>query len=159
MLHCALQQFNNNSRKYPVNETIDSLFEAQVTKTPDRLAVSYKNNHLTYQQLNQRANQLARLLLQLNIKPGEFITVVKARDPDLLISILAILKVGGVYVPIDSTYPPARIEYMVTDARVKTILTDAGSLATLNELIRNCPEVKNLIRLNGDRVDPQGRFH
>lgn len=150
-----LQGFNNNSREYPVNETIDRLFEAQVTKTPDRLAVSYKNNHLTYQELNQRANQLAKLLLQLNIKPGEFIAVVKARDIDFLISILAILKVGGVYIPIDSTYPPARIEYMVTDARVKTILTDAGSLATLNELIRNCPEVENLIRLNDRQVETQ----
>jgi amino acid adenylation domain-containing protein len=152
-----LQEFNHNSREYPVTKTIDRLFEKQVNKTPDRIAVSDKNNHLTYQQLNQKANQLARLLQQLKIQPGEFIAVVKARDINFLISILAILKVGGVYIPIDSTYPPERIKHMVTDSQVKTILTDAASKESLNELIVNCPEVKHLVCLNGKyEVGAQG---
>lgn len=151
-----LQEFNHNSREYPVTKTIDYLFETQVNSTPHRIAVSYKNNHLTYQQLNQKANQLARLLQRLKIQPGEFIAVVKARDINFLISILAILKVGGVYIPIDSTYPPERIKHMVTDSQVKTILTDAASKESLNELIVDCPEVKHLVCLNGEEVGAQG---
>ena len=145
-----LQEFNYNSREYPVTKTIEQLFEAQVNQTPDRIAVSYKNEHLTYQQLNQKANQLAKLLQRSKIQPGEFIAVVKARDINFLISILAILKVGGVYIPIDSSYPAARIKYMISDAKVKTILTDAASLESLNQLIVDCPEVENLVCLNGD---------
>lgn len=145
-----LQEFNHNSREYPVTQTIDLLFEAQVNKTPDRLAVSYKKVRLTYQKLNQKANQLARSLKQLKTQPGEFIAVVKERDINFLISILAILKVGGVYIPIDSTYPAERIKYMIMDSQVKTILTDAVSLESLNGLIIDCPEVKNLICLDED---------
>ena len=145
-----LQEFNHNSREYPVTKTIEQLFEAQVNQTPDRIAASYKNEHLTYQQLNQKANQLAKLLQRSKIQPGEFIAVVKARDINFLISILAILKVGGVYIPIDSSYPAARIKYMISDAKVKTILTDAASLESLNQLIVDCPEVENLVCLNGD---------
>lgn len=146
-----LQDFNHNSREYPVTQTIDRLFEAQVNKTPDRIAVSYKKAHLTYQELNQKANQLAISLKQLKIQPGEFIAVVKARDINFLISILAILKVGGVYVPIDSTYPAERIKYMLTNSQVKTVLSDADSLESLNKLIIDCPEVKNLICLDEDK--------
>lgn len=152
-----LQEFNYNSREYPVTKTIDQLFEAQVNSTPNHIAVSYKNKHLTYQQLNQKANQLARLLQRLNIQPGEFIAVVKVRDINFLISILAILKVGGVYIPIDSTYPPARIKHMVTDSQVKTILTDTAIKESLNELIVGCPEIKHLVCLNGEQeVGVQG---
>jgi amino acid adenylation domain-containing protein len=151
-----LQDFNHNSREYPVTKTIERLFEAQVDKTPNRIAVSYKDNHLTYEELNQKANQLARLLQQLNIQPGEFIAVVKARDIDFLISILAILKVGGVYISIDRTYPAERIKYMLTDSQVKTILNDAASKEFLNELIINCPDVKNLVCLDEKEVGAQG---
>ncbi|MGL6337740.1 MAG: condensation domain-containing protein [Waterburya sp.] len=122
-----LQDFNHNQREYPVTQTIDRLFEAQVNKTPKRIAASYKNNQLTYEELNQKANQLARLLQQSKIQPGEFIAVVKERDINFLISILAILKVGGVYLPIDRTYPAERIKYMLVDSQVKTILTDVAS--------------------------------
>ncbi|MEO0836740.1 MAG: non-ribosomal peptide synthetase, partial [Cyanobacteria bacterium J06642_3] len=144
-----LQKFNHNSREYPVTTTIDSLFEAQVNKTPDRIAVIDKYSRLTYQELNQKANQLARTLQQLKIQPGEFIAVVKARDINFLIAILAILKVRGVYIPIDSAYPLERIKYMVQDSQVKTILTDTVSL-DLTELIIDCPQVENLLSLDGD---------
>ncbi|ELS00502.1 amino acid adenylation enzyme/thioester reductase family protein [Xenococcus sp. PCC 7305] len=143
-----LQEFNHNQQEYPVTKTIDYLFESQVTKTPDRIAAIHGNNHLTYQELNQKANQLAKLLQQLTIQPGEFIAVVKERDLNFLISILAILKIGGVYIPIDSSYPTERIKYMVTNSQVKTILTDPLTLKTLPESIADCPQLKNLVCLD-----------
>ena len=148
-LEQILQEFNNNrNQDYPVTQTIEKLFEQQVTKTPDRISVSCGNNHLSYQELNQKANQLARLLQQFKIQPGEFIAVVKERDINFLISILAILKVGGVYIPIDSSYPAERIKYMLTNSQVKTILTDAITLKKLTESITDCSEVKNLVCLD-----------
>lgn len=143
-----LQEFNHNQQKYPVTSTIDYLFELQVTKTPDRIAAIHGNNHLSYQELNQKANQLAKSLQQLKIQPGEFIAVVKERDINFLISILAILKIGGVYIPIDSSYPTERIKYMVTNSQVKTILTDPLTLKTLTESIADCPQLKNLVCLD-----------
>ena len=140
-----LKDFNHNSREYPVTETINRLFEAQENKTPDAIAVSYRGESFTYQELNREANKLARLLKQFKIQPGEFIAVVQTRDINFLISILAILKVGGVYLPIDSTYPAARIKHMLTDSQVQTVLTDEASKELLNELIVDCPEVKHLV--------------
>ncbi|MBE9167116.1 non-ribosomal peptide synthetase [Pleurocapsales cyanobacterium LEGE 06147] len=145
-----LHEFNNNSQEYPVTKTIDRLFEEQVKRTPDSIAVIDRDNRLTYEQLNQKANQLARLLQQLKIQSGEFIAVLKERDINFLISILAIFKVGGVYVPIDRTYPPERIKYMVANSQVKTILSDAASLESLTELIRDCPQVNNLVCVDGE---------
>jgi amino acid adenylation domain-containing protein len=145
-----LQEFNRNSKEYPVTKTIDSLFEEQVSKTPERIAVIDRDIRLTYCELNQKANQLTRLLQNLNLQPGELIAVAKERDINFLIAILAIFKVGGVYVPIDCTYPPERIKYMVTNSQAKTILTDQVSLKSLAEFLIDCPEVNHLVCLDGE---------
>ncbi len=146
----VLQEFNQNNQKYPVNKTIACLFEEQVERTKDSIAVIDRDIRLTYQELNQKANQLAKLLQNLNIQPGEFIAVVKARDINFLIAILAIFKVGGVYVPIDRTSPPERIKYMVTNSQARTILTDKVSLESLTEFLSDCPEVNHLVCLDGE---------
>ncbi|BAU65715.1 peptide synthetase [Stanieria sp. NIES-3757] len=145
-----LHEFNQNSQEYPVNKTIATLFEEQVEKTRDSIAVIDRDICFTYQELNKKANQLARLLQQLKIKPGELIAVAKERDANFLIAILAIFKVGGVYVPIDRTYPLERIKYMVTNSQARTILTDQPSLESLTEFLSDCPEVNHLICLDGE---------
>ncbi|AFZ36195.1 amino acid adenylation domain protein [Stanieria cyanosphaera PCC 7437] len=145
-----LHEFNRNSKEYPVNKTIATLFEEQVEKTRDSIAVIDRDICFTYHELNQKANQLARLLQNLNIQSGELIAVVKERDVNFLIAILAIFKAGGVYVPIDCTYPPERIKYMVTNSQARTILTDKVSLESLAEFLSDCPEVNYLVCLDGE---------
>jgi amino acid adenylation domain-containing protein/non-ribosomal peptide synthase protein (TIGR01720 family) len=144
-----LQDFNHNTKHYPVTFTLQQLFEKQVEKTPKNIAVVNRTQNLTYQQLNQKANQLARYLQNLGIEKGEFVAILKQRDADFLIAIVAILKAGGVYVPIDSTYPRERIKYMLADSEVKVVLTDSSSSDNLTDLATDCPHLKHLISLDG----------
>ncbi len=144
--HQLLVEWNNTQVDYPLEQCIHRLFEAQVAKTPDAVAVVYNHQKLTYQELNQRANQLARLLVVLGAKTGEFIGICKPRDINFLIAIIAVFKVGGVYVPIDSTYPPDRINYMINNSEVKFLLTDSHWKDI--SLLKDCPHLKYLIFLD-----------
>ncbi|AUB41617.1 Glutamate-1-semialdehyde aminotransferase [Nostoc flagelliforme CCNUN1] len=141
-----LVEWNNTQIEYSRNQCIHQLFEAQVRKNPDAVAVVFNNECLTYQELNQRANQLARLLMNLGANAGDFVGILKQRDINFLIAILAIFKVGGAYVPIDSYYPQDRINYMVANSEVKVILTDfyCESIG----LLKDCPYLKYLIFLD-----------
>ena len=119
-----LFQWNDNQAEYPVDKGIHQLFEEQVERTPNAVAVVFNDRSLTYQQLNDRANQLARLLQNLGLIVGEFVGIYQERNLNFLTSILAVLKAGGVYLPIDNTYPSARIEYMLSDSQVRFLLLD-----------------------------------
>ncbi|MBD2199778.1 MULTISPECIES: non-ribosomal peptide synthetase [Calothrix] len=141
-----LQQWNNTEVAYPVDKCIHELFEKQVIKTPEKIAVVFADSQLTYQELNIKANQLARFLQNLGVQQGEFIAIVKQRDINFLIAILAIFKAGGVYVPIDSTYPESRIRYMVSNSEVRFLLTDSSWQDT--HLFIDCPQLKHLIFLD-----------
>jgi len=143
-----LKDFNHNSQNYPVSQTIHHLFEEQVYQTPNKTAVVCKGAKLTYQELNQKANQLARLLQNLGVRQGEFVGILNERNISFLIAILAILKVGGVYVPIDSTYPPERIRYMLSNSEVRVLLTNSYLLKTIINLIEYCSQLKYLISLD-----------
>ncbi|MFN6569386.1 amino acid adenylation domain-containing protein, partial [Dendronalium sp. ChiSLP03b] len=142
-----LLEFNNKVKQYPIDLTIDRLFEQQVEQTPLRIAVDYENTQLTYQQLNEKANQLARLLQKLGLNKDEIVGIYKERDINFLIGILAIQKAGGAYVPIDSQYPPDRVKYMVSNSEVKIILTDTSCLDSLSHFIESCSYLKSLICL------------
>jgi len=123
-----LNEFNDRTKTYPVKKTIQALFVEQVARTPHEIAVVYNQDKLTYQELNAKANKLAALLRQLGIKPGDFVGIFQPRNPNFLISILAVLKAGGAYVPLDCTYPLERIKYMITHSEVKVLLTQASLL-------------------------------
>ncbi|MEG4885837.1 amino acid adenylation domain-containing protein [Microcoleus sp. F8-D3] len=148
-----LETFNDNAREYPVERTIHDLFESQVEKTPDRIAVVFEETQLTYRELNAKANQLARFLQSLGVKNRQLVGILQKRSPNFLIAILAILKAGGVYVPIDSTYPPERIRYMLSHSEVGILLTDASFLESLASQIEYCPQLKYLACLD---VKPEG---
>ncbi|MEH2349573.1 MAG: amino acid adenylation domain-containing protein [Nostoc sp.] len=143
-----LQTFNNNTKVYPTNQTIDKLFEKQVEKTPSNFVAVFANTQITYQQLNQKANQLATFLSKLGVRKGDFIGIIKERDINFLIGILAISKVGGVYVPIDSTYPPDRIKYMISNSQVRILLTDSSCLDVLASSQEDCLHLECLICLD-----------
>lgn len=150
-----LKEFNDNSRNYPVEQTIHQLFEKQVRHTPDRVAIVYRNCKITYNELNEKANKLAYFLQKLEVKPGDFVGIFHHRHPNFLIGMLAILKVGGAYVPIDSSYPQERIKYMLSNSEVRVLLTESALLNRLNDLAKNELYLRCLICLDiedSDRV-------
>ncbi|WP_341530413.1 amino acid adenylation domain-containing protein [Nostoc sp. UHCC 0302] len=146
-----LEKFNNKTKQYPITQTIDQLFEKQVKETPNRIAVECENSHLTYQELNEKSNQLARFLQDLGIKKGEIVGILKERDINFLIGILAIHKASGAYVPIDSQYPPDRIKYMVSNSEVKIILTDSDCLDIFKGLEENNLHLQSLVCLDASQ--------
>lgn len=149
-----LKQYNSKLEEYPVTQTINDLFEKQVCKTPKNIAVVHEKTKLNYQELNEKANQLAVMLRKLGVREGEFVGIFKDRDTNFLIAILAIYKAGGAYVPIDSTYPSNRIEYMLSNSEVKFLVTDFPLLNILIDLIDNCSQLNSIICL--DEVVPKG---
>ena len=118
--------WNATSKDYPREKCIHTLFEEQVARTPLAIAVVYEDNRLTYRELNEKANQLAHYLLDIyNIKPDDLIGLCLDRSENMLIAILAALKSGGAYVPMDPSYPDDRIAYIIKDTNTKVVLTNA----------------------------------
>jgi amino acid adenylation domain-containing protein len=103
---------------------IVELFEAQVDRTPGAIALGCGEAHLTYRELNARANRLAHRLMALGVGPERRVGICLERTPEMIIALLAVLKAGGAYVPLDPAYPAARLEFMLEDARVAVLLVD-----------------------------------
>lgn len=118
-----LYDFNNTSADYPRDKTITQLFEEQVEKTPDNIAVVFENQKLTYRELNEKANSLACYLRENGIERNNIVGIMVKRSLEMIISILAVLKSGACYIPIDPEYPQDRIEYMLNNSNTKLLLT------------------------------------
>jgi amino acid adenylation domain-containing protein len=119
------QDANEATLLYSEDATLMDLFEKQVRSTPDAIAISYAQQQLSYAGLNERANQLAHYLRrQYNIGCESLVGVCIERSPEMVIAILAILKAGGGYVPIDVMYPHERKEFMIEDSGMGLLLTD-----------------------------------
>lgn len=103
--------------------TIPAQFEYMVQKYPDRMAVSDETTELSYTDLNKKANQLARILLEKGIRTDSFVALLIPRSADMIVSILAVLKTGAAYVPIDPVYPPERMMYILEDAAPHCLIT------------------------------------
>jgi amino acid adenylation domain-containing protein len=126
-----LVEWNDTQTDYPQNQGIHELFEAQVEKTPDAVAVIFEDRQLTYRELNARANQLAFYLQALGIKTEVLVGICLERSLEMVIGILGILKAGGAYVPIDPTYPQERLAFMLADTEVPVLLTQERIRETL----------------------------
>ncbi|HEY7221354.1 MAG TPA: amino acid adenylation domain-containing protein, partial [Candidatus Binatia bacterium] len=118
-----LVEWNDTAAEYLRDACIDELFEARVKRTPDALALEFEGGGLTYRELNHRANQLAYELSELGAGPGKLVGVMIERSFELAASILAILKAGAAYVPLDPSYPAERLNFMVADAAIAVVLT------------------------------------
>ncbi|MEM1319021.1 MAG: amino acid adenylation domain-containing protein [Bacteroidota bacterium] len=136
----TLKTWNATDRPFPKNKNILQLFEQQVLTHPQRTALSFNGEGLTYDELNQRANQLAHILIQQGAEPQHLIAFCLDRSPELIISILAILKVGAAYVPIDPKYPEDRIQYMKSDSQC-SICIDADFLNQHKKAIAVAPVI------------------
>jgi len=121
-----LHTFNNTTAEFPANKTLYQLFEEQVTRTPTNTAVRVEDHpvSLTYRELNQKANQLARHLRSRGVGTDSIAALLVKRSFELIIGILAVMKAGGAYLPIGLTDPENRIAYMCRDCGVELILTD-----------------------------------
>ncbi|PEO73009.1 non-ribosomal peptide synthetase, partial [Bacillus pseudomycoides] len=137
-----LDVFNKTEIEYSNEKTIHQLFEEQVQRTPNQVAVVFEDQQLTYQELNERANQLARTLKAEGVRAEQLVAIMAERSLEMIIGILGVLKSGGAYVPIDPEYPEERIQYMLKDSKTQLLLLQhhlqdripfEGKLVNLND--------------------------
>jgi amino acid adenylation domain-containing protein/thioester reductase-like protein len=128
-----LVEWNDTQVDYPQDKCIHQLFEEQVERTPDAVAVVFENEQLTYQELNSRANQLANYLQTLGVKPDVLVGICVERSLEMVVGLLGILKAGGAYVPLDPEYPQERLSFMLEDAQVSVLLTQQHLVEKLPE--------------------------
>ncbi len=129
--HQLLVSWNDTTSVYPKEKCIHQLVSEQVEKTPDAIAVVFGQEQLTYQQLNQRANQLARHLQTMGVGPEVLVGICVERSLEMVVGLLGILKAGGAYVPLDPNYPGQRLSYMLADSGVEVLLTQSSLLKSL----------------------------
>ncbi|MUG96548.1 amino acid adenylation domain-containing protein [Scytonema sp. UIC 10036] len=161
-----LQRWNQTHTDYPLNQTLVDLFEAQVEKNRDRFALVFESQSLTYQQLNQKANQLAHYLIQnYQIQPDTLIGICVERSLEMIVGVLGILKAGAAYVPIDPNYPQERIEFMLKDSGTSVLLTQSSLLDQLpltkleNSLQIICLDRETFAKELTDNPSPQSTPH
>ncbi|UHA73609.1 non-ribosomal peptide synthetase [Paenibacillus sp. 481] len=118
-----LLAFNDTAVPVVQDKTVHQLFEEQVVRTPNHIAIVFEDRQLTYLELNERANQLAHTLRNEGIQPDHLVGLMTERSIDMIVGMLAILKAGGAYVPIDPAYPEDRIRYLIADSGIKLLLT------------------------------------
>ncbi|MEP7252854.1 MAG: amino acid adenylation domain-containing protein, partial [Ginsengibacter sp.] len=143
-----LGDFNNTYEPYPNDKSIVDLFEEQVLRTPDNIAVIFENESITYSELNKRANKLAYYLRKKGVNEETLVPLCVERSTEMMIGILGILKAGGAYVPIDSQYPEDRIRFMLED-------TAADIMVSSTSMIAKLPKLNGVDILELDNDDPK----
>nr|QEO74045.1 condensation domain-containing protein [uncultured bacterium] len=140
-----LVEWNHTAAEYPGERCIHDLFAAQASRTPDALALSYGTEEITYSELNARANQLARHLLAHGIRPGSRLAIFCHHSPEMLVAVLATLKAGAAYLPLDPAHPAQRLSFMLADAKVSALLTTQDLRHVLP-----APDTSHLVMLDAD---------
>jgi amino acid adenylation domain-containing protein len=118
-----LLHWNDTNVSFPRDLSVHKLFERQAKQTPDITAVVFEDQQLTYTELDRRANQLAQHLRRLGVKPGTRVGVFVERSLEMIVALLGVLKSGAAYVPMDPTFPPERLRYVLEDAKTPVVLT------------------------------------
>lgn len=117
-----LNKFNNAYVKYDDEKTIIDLFEEQVEKTPENIAIIFEGEEITYKELNEKSNSLAKILRENGIRDDSVVGMISERSINMIVGILSIIKAGGAYLPIDPEYPEKRINYILEDSQVEVVL-------------------------------------
>lgn len=138
--------WNDTAVAYSHTQAIHELFEAQVQRTPDAVAVVFEGERLSYAELNARANKLAQHLIKLGVGPEQRVGICVERSPEMVVGLLGILKAGGAYVPLDPSYPPERLNYMLADSAPAVVLTQSGVRDLLGAALGN----QLVLELDGD---------
>lgn len=129
--HELLIKQNQTTAEYPREICMHELIEHQAAQTPELVAVMCGDEQLTYKELNERANQLGRHLKNLGVKPDALVGVLLERSIEMVVGVLGILKAGGAYVPLDPMFPAERLRFMIEDAGVRVLVTQAGLAETM----------------------------
>ncbi len=143
-----LLKWNATEEIYPDTKCIHHLFEAQVEKNPEAIAVAFEQQQLTYAQVNASANRVAHELRQSGVGPDVLVGIYVERSVEMVIGLLGILKAGGAYVPLDPAYPPERLAHMISDAQMPVILTQKNLLQSLP------PSAAKVLLLENEQVAP-----
>ena len=139
-----LSEWNETSTDYPHDRSIHSLFEEQAARTPEAVAVTCEGAELTYRELNERANKLARHLQMLGVGPETPVGMMLERSLEMAVGMLGILKAGGAYLPLDTQYPQERLAFMLADAKSNVLLTQQS-------LVHRRPShVSNVVMIDDD---------
>jgi len=134
--HQVIHDWNQTEHDYPTDKTLAQMFEEQVIRTPDHIAIVHDDMSFTYQQLNERANQLANYLHeQFSIQGDDLIAICLDKTPQIIISILAVLKAGAAYVPLSPKLPDERQQWIVDDTQCKAVITTLTYQANLNNIL------------------------
>ncbi|WP_156497273.1 non-ribosomal peptide synthetase, partial [Paenibacillus jamilae] len=162
-----VQVWGDTAAAYPQDQTLSSLFEQQAANTPEQVAVLCGEESLTYRELNERANRLARTLRAEGVKPDQPVGILVHRSLDMIVGIYAILKAGGAYVPIDPEYPADRIRFMLEDSGAKLVLTQShlaerASLSFDGQVLvldRQEQDGKHIYDEDGSNLEPLAGAH
>ncbi|MCI0720529.1 MAG: amino acid adenylation domain-containing protein [Acidobacteria bacterium] len=152
-----LVDWNDTQVSYPNDKTVHELFELQVQRTPGKPAVEFEGRQLTYSELNEKANQIARRLRALPARSGDLVGVCVERSIEMPAAILGVLKSGGAYVPLDPTYPRERLRFMLEDAAVRVVVGQSWAMDALpkSQVIRVCLDFEpdKLSKLNRENLE------
>ena len=171
-----LNEFNNTQQDFPNSQTVVHLFEEQVEKTPDAIAVEFDGENITYDEFNARANLLAYKLRVLGVGADDYVGIITEKSIDMIVGMCGIVKAGAAYVPIDPTYPQERIDFIINDCQPKVLLvgnekftTDVnvpvveikeGNIFTIDfgnlEIVNNPADLIYLIYTSGTTGKPKG---
>ena len=143
--HQLLVEWNNTAADYAQATCLHELFEAQVKRNPDAIAVVYEAQQLTYGEVNHQANQLAHHLKALGVRPGTFVGVYLNRGLEMIPTLLGILKAGGAYVPLEPTFPQARVQWILDSLDVRWVVTQPLHRSTFETLQTQLPRLEHLI--------------
>jgi len=133
-----LDTLNQTYKEYPKDKSIIEIFEKVVKKSSDNIAIVSEDNQLSYKELNQRANSVGYYLREnFKIKSDTIIPIIANRTAQMIVGVLGILKSKGAYLPIDSSYPKDRIEYILQDSKAKLILTDRANFDSVQEYAKD----------------------
>ncbi|HEY6187189.1 MAG TPA: amino acid adenylation domain-containing protein, partial [Pyrinomonadaceae bacterium] len=154
-----LVEWNDTQKHYSSGDLCaHQIFEARATETPEAIALIYREEELSYRELNERANQLAQRLLALDIGPETVVAICMERSIEMIVSMLAVLKAGGAYLPLDPSYPSERLAFMLGDARPKILLTKESLVEQLPKcdarIIRVDTEWESISALSSDNPAP-----
>lgn len=150
------ERTNATEAEYPRDQTIHGMFERTAAAMPDRIALSSAGGELTYRQLNEKANETARMLIGKGLQKGDFVTIYMERSQELIVSLLGILKAGGVYVPVDPDHPAERNRYIVEDTESVFVLTKERYQAEARDLCAPIATVREIIAVDGGFPEYEG---
>jgi amino acid adenylation domain-containing protein/non-ribosomal peptide synthase protein (TIGR01720 family) len=161
----VIYDWNDTDKEYPKDKTIQELFEEQVARTPDNIALVYEGEQLTYKELNEKSNQLARYIRSQykertgqELIPDTLIPLCLDRSLEMVVGILGVLKAGGVYVPIDPDYPQERINYILEDTRAVLVLSQKYSskgLGPVTDRVLTIDLNEDLFKNGEENLSPQ----